>query len=240
MGHQNMESSLSLSYRFRSSWRVISLILVISVVLLGAVLLLHYWKGIPIGNLTRDPITVVRAPPYTGFISQIGIFFWSASAAVCFLSAKVLSRLITVNLKIKCFLIVSGMLTLVLGIDDVFLLHEQFFPYFGVPEKAVLGSYAGFVLFYLVKFYSIILKTEFSLLAMALIFFGLSIILDLLQPHSVYSFLLEDGAKLVGIVSWLGYFFTTAASAIYHNSAQQITAPAAIPLRSDTAGEFGR
>ncbi len=107
-------------------------------------------------------------------------------------------------------------MTLVLGIDDVFLLHEKVFPWFGVPEEAVVGSYAGFVLFYLVKFYSVILKTEYVLLVMALSFFGLSATLDLVQPHG--SYLLEDGAKLVGIVSWLAYFFRTGESAIDHDA----------------------
>ena len=217
-----MESKF-LFERLRSSWRVINLIIAVSAIFLGAVLLLYYWRGIPIGNLTRDPITVAGVPPYTGFISQISIFFWSASAAVCIFSTKVLLEL-QYKIKITRFFLMSGVLTLILGIDDAFLLHEQFFPYFGVPEKVVLGSYGVFLLFYLFKFYKIILKTEFILLVMALIFFGLSIMLDLFQRHGVYSFLLEDGAKLVGIVSWLAYFFRTGVSAIYHKAAQQGTA----------------
>jgi hypothetical protein len=208
----------------RSSWRMIGLILSVSAVLVGVVLLLHFSKGIPYGKLTRDPLTIVGAPLYTGFLSQIGIFFWSASTAVSMISAKVLSRH-PESLKSKRLLFDSGLLTLVLALDDVFLLHEAFFPYFGVPEEAVFVSYAGCMLFYLVRFYSIILKTEYVLLGMALIFFGVSITLDLLEPHGIPPFLFEDGAKLVGIVSWLSYFFRVGVYAVYHNTAQQGAAP---------------
>ena len=203
---------------------MIGLILAVSAVLVGVVLLLHFWKGIPIGRLTRDPTSIVGSPLYTGFLSQIGIFFWSASAAICLFSAKVLSRHPD-SLKIKCFLFVSGLLTLVLGLDDVFLLHEKFFPYLGVPEKAVFVIYAVFVLFYLVRFYSIILKTEYILLGMALVFFGVSVTIDLFQPYGIDRYLFEDGAKLVGIVSWLAYFFRVGAFAVYCNAAQQGAAP---------------
>lgn len=198
---------------------MIGLILAVSAVLLGVVLLLHFWKGIPIGRLTRDPTTIVGSPLYTGFLSQIGIFFWSASAAVCMFSVKVLSRH-TDSLKIKPFLFASGLLTLLLGFDDVFLLHEELLPYFGVPQKAVFISYAGFVPFYVVRFYSIVLKTEYVLLVMALLFFGFSVTLDLFEPPDINPYLFEDGAKLVGIVGWLAYFFRAGTSAVYHDAAQ--------------------
>ena len=156
---------------------MIGLILAVSAVLFGVVLLLHFWKGIPIGRLTRDPVSISKLPIYTGFLSQIGIIFWSASAAISLFSAKVLSRHPD-TLRIKPFLFVSGLLTMLLALDDVFLLHEEFFPYLGVPQNLVFVSYAGFLLFYLIRFYSIILKTEYILLGMALVFFGISITID--------------------------------------------------------------
>lgn len=216
--------SLSLIAQFRSNWQIIGLIIIVSAVLVGTVLFLHFWKGVPIGNLTRDPNTVASAPLYTGFFSQIGVFLWSASAAVCIFGANALSKHPHI-LKIKRFLIISGILTLVLGFDDAFLLHESFFPHFGVPEETVLASYAGFVLFYLVKSYSVILNTEYILLGMALGFFGISCALDLINPQGIDPYLFEDSAKLAGIVSWLAYFFRSATFAIYHDTAQQGAPP---------------
>lgn len=192
----------------------------VSAVLMSVVLLLHFWKGISIDRLTCDPTAVVKAPSYTGFLSQVGILFWSASAAICMFSAKVLSRHPD-NLETKSFLFVSGLLTLVLCLDDVFLLHEQFLlSFFGIPEKVVFIGYAGFMLLYLVRFYSIILNTEYILLGMALVFFAVSIVLDFFDPP-IYLF--EDGAKLVGIVSWLSYFFRVGTFAVCRNTVRQST-----------------
>jgi len=192
----------------------------VSAFLVGIVLLLHFWKGIPIGKLTRDPSDIVGVPFYVGFLSQIGIFFWAASAAVCMFSATVLSKRPD-NIEIKRFLFVSGLLTLVLGLDDIFLLHESVFTYLGVPEKVVFFTYAGFVLLYLLEFYSVILNTEYILLLIALIFFGVSIALDLFYLPGLNPFLFEDGAKIAGIVSWLFYFFRVGIVTISCHVAQQ-------------------
>ena len=199
---------------------MIGLVLAVSASLIGVVLLLHYWEGIPYGKLTRDPAAIFGAPLYIGFLSQIGIFFWSASTAVCIFSAKILSRHPDF-LNIKRFLYVSGLLTLVLGLDDAFLLHEKFFPRIGVDETIVIVIYGGCVLFYLVRFYTTILKTEYMFLGMALIFFGVSITLDFFHVPGLGSYIIEDGAKLVGIVSWLAYFILVAGAAVCRNTTQQ-------------------
>lgn len=220
-----MTSLHYLLVQFRSNYLLISLILAVSAILVGAMLFLHFWKGIPIAKLTRDPIAIGGLPVYTGFLSQIGIFFWSASATVCFFSAKVLLRHADLH-KLKRFLLISALLSLFLGFDDVFLLHEAVFPYhFGIPEKFVYGSYAGFVIFYLFRFYPLILETEFVLLAIALFFFGISVTLDLLPLPFIDPFLLEDGAKLIGIVSWLAYFFQVGKYSVTLNAAQKSTSP---------------
>lgn len=210
--------------RFRSSIPVIGLILAVSAILVGVVLFLHFWKGIPIDKLTGDPTAVGGLPVYTGFLSQIGIFFWSASATVCFFSAKVLSRRADRH-KLKRFLLISALLTLLLGLDDVFLLHEALLPRFGIPEKLVVGSYAGLLLLYLFRFFPLILETEYVLMAIALFFFGLSILLDLWNPPGMDPFLFEDGAKLIGLVSWLAYFFRVGEYSVNLNAAQHRAAP---------------
>ncbi len=218
-----MNSLHYLFVRFRSSLPMIGLILAVSAILIGVVLLLHFWKGIPIGRLTKDPTAFGGLSVYTGFLSQIGIFFWSASATVCFFSATVLSRRADRH-ELKRFLLISALLTLLLGLDDVFLLHEEVLPHFGIPEKLVFGSYAGLFLFYLFRFYPLILETEYVLMAIALFFFGVSIILDLWRPPGINRFLFEDGAKLIGVVSWLAYFFRVGEYSVNHSAARQSAA----------------
>jgi hypothetical protein len=118
------------------------------------------------------------------------------------------------------------MLTLYLGLDDVFLLHEEVFPRFGVPEEVVLSCYPVFMLFYLFWFYPVILKTEYVLLGTALLFFGISVTVDLFDLSDIdLFFLFEDGVKLIGIVSWLAYFFRVGVDVIHRNDALLYAAP---------------
>lgn len=217
-----MKTLLSPLMQFKLTWSVIGSILVVSAFLIGVVVLLHYWKLIPFGVLTRDAASTVGFPIYTGFLSQVGILCWAASAAVCLFCAKILSKN-KEDSETKYFLFASGLLTVALGIDDTFLFHEELFPYFGVPQKIVEVGYIVFVLFYLIKFFSTILKTEYLLLAMALGFFGSSVALDLFADHydlhvilGMDENLLEDSVKLIGIVSWLTYFFRTGTATLCH------------------------
>ena len=72
-------------------------------------------------------------------------------------------------------------------------------------------GYAGVGLFYTVRFYRVILDTEYLLLLLALFLLGISASLDVVWDQHIISipsrieFLVEDGAKFTGIVSWLVY-----------------------------------
>lgn len=228
-----MKSSTSLVVQLRANWPVIGSILVVSAALVGAVLLLYFWKRIPIGYLTRDVTAIGKLPFYTGFLSQISILLWAAAAAVCIFSVKALSTCLG-NDRIKAFLFASALLTLVLGLDDAFQLHEEVFPHFvGVTEKLIVATYALLMLVYLIEFRSTILKTDYILFGMALGFLGLSAAIDMVDLRSINPFLFqtsaqtlyEDSAKLVGIMSWLAYFFRVGVTAVCINIPWQDTVP---------------
>lgn len=201
-----MKKSLAL---WRSSWPIFVLIFVVSTLFIGIAWVLHVWKGIPLNILTRDPIAVIGAPLYTGFLSQIGIFFWAASAAVSLFGAQTLSENQDKQ-EFKRFLFISGLFSLFLGLDDIFLIHVQLFRYLGVSEIAVFMVYAGALIAYLFRFRAIILKTEYVFLGTALFFFSVSIGFDLLFYLGLDETIFEDAAKLVGIITWLAYFFRSA------------------------------
>jgi len=191
--------------------RLIYIVLTVSAILMGLVIFLHLWKGVPINRLTQDPTIIGGLAAYAGFLSQTGIFFWSATATLCFFSVTLLSDCMEQR-ELRLFLLVSGLLTLLLGLDDAFLLHESVLPYFGIPQNFVLGSYVVFVMLYLLRFHQIIFQTDYILLAIALSFFGISVILDVLNPPVINPLFFEDGSKLVGIVSWLAYFLSVGLS----------------------------
>lgn len=162
-------------------------------------------RGIAIGFLTRDPNAICGNPYYAGFISQIGIFFWAAAAAICLFTYYILAKQSTKS-EFPPLLLFAGLFTFVLALDDVFQMHEAVFPSIGIPEKLVLIIYMSMIVLFLVKFKNLILKTNFLLLLMALFFFGMSIIVDVFLLFQTIRHLLEDGFKLAGIVTWAFYF----------------------------------
>lgn len=196
--------ALRLREQVASIWLSIIVALTVSAIPIILAVAIHIWKGTDYGNLTRDPVAVADVPIWTGFISQIGIFFWAAAAMVCLFSSVVLPRT-PKNARIRLFFFASGALTLLLGLDDAFLLHEEVFPRLGVPEHAVYAAYVGAVMYYLVAFRVTIGDSEFLLLGIALSGFALSVLSDLVAGP----FLFEDGVKLLGIVTWLTYYART-------------------------------
>jgi hypothetical protein len=199
----------------RWNWAAAGLVLCVAAVLIGAALALHFWKGVALADLTRDPVTTFQAAPYVGLLSQVGILLWAAAATVCLFGARMLAGRAGVA-DVKRFLFVSGLLTLVLGLDDAFLFHEEFVPRVGVPQGLVFVVYGALLVLYAWRFAPVILKTEFALLVAALAAFGVSLAVDVAHPEVLGRYLLfvEDGAKLVGTLFWLAYFARTGASAI--------------------------
>ncbi|MBN2350700.1 MAG: hypothetical protein JXJ22_17820 [Bacteroidales bacterium] len=191
--------------QLRSNYTVIFGMLILSAVLVGLVYFVHIWKNVPTENLTRDPNSIAKLPFYNGFLSQVGLFLWAATAAITLFYAYILSKQATAR-KLRIFLGFSGAITLMLGFDDAFLLHEEFFPGMGIPEKLVIFSYLLIIIFYLISFRTTILNSEFILLAIAFLFFGISVIIDKPGTTGFQFILIEDGSKLTGILFWLFYF----------------------------------
>lgn len=193
-----------------ASRHAIVLIVIFASIPIGLTWLIHLIKGVPVGDLTRDPLAVLDAHIYTGFLSQLGIFGWAGAAAVCIFSAHLLPVL-PGAMETRRFLSVAAAVTLTLGLDDVFLLHEQFFPYHvGIHEHVVYVAYVSFVTYFLARFRATILATEYLLLLLALSLFAVSVLSDIADGPLLF----EDGAKFAGIVAWFAYFFRTADVAI--------------------------
>jgi hypothetical protein len=185
--------------------------------LLGLVVV-NRLAGIPIAFLTRDPITAITddAPCYAGCVSNLGILVWCSAAAVALFSGWFVYRN-SVHREWALFLIASGVATAGLMLDDLFMLHEEVLPdHFGMPQIAVYGLYASLALAYLLRFHNTIFRTDYLLLLTAVCLFAVSISMDLLPFDDFYvpfiaadflgRHLVEDGAKLLGIVSWSAYF----------------------------------
>jgi hypothetical protein len=187
---------------------VLGLSYLLLLALLASVAAISEYFHVPVSKFTRDPTQILNGHPFTGILSNIGILFWCSTAAICFFSAAIQWK--SKRSESLKFLLFSGMISLLLLLDDLFLLHEIIFPkYLFLTETTVYLVYIFIIIIYLVKFKHDILKADYMLLYFALGFFSLSIFSDVFLMEENYIFLLEDGFKLFGIVSWFLFFVRT-------------------------------
>jgi len=210
-----MKPSSALAAQFRAILPMVGLISLVSAAGVGVVLLIHVWKGAPVGALVRDPTAYAEIPFYTGFLSSLGVVFWSATTAVCLFSARQLARR-PEQAETARFLLASGLLTLLLTVDDLYLLHDEVFLFhLGQPERRTFAVYAALTIAYLIRFRRFIFQTEFLLFGLALGCFATSVLVDIMYlPGYGINLLLEEGPKFAGIVTWLAYFVRVSGNAI--------------------------
>lgn len=191
--------------------------------LLIFVTLISFHEKAAIGFFTKDPGAILTSQeftasisyilsPFVGIISQIGILCWSMTASLCIFCSAIIYQKKYISNNLAYFLRFFGFITLILLLDDLFLLHEFILPRFlKIPEKLTYLCYGSLVLWGLIRFKSVILQTEWIILLLSLLWFGCSIFIDLFPVLDYFKdleYLLEDGFKLFGIVSWFYYFLT--------------------------------
>ncbi|WP_298894187.1 hypothetical protein [uncultured Psychroserpens sp.] len=181
-------------------------VFVFSLSVISIVLYVHYSKNIALETLTDDPAVIAQLPAYIGMLSQFGIFLWAATAAICVFCSQLVK-----NKRLKAFVISSALISMLLGFDDVFMLHESVLPSLGIPQKIVYLSYLVIISVYALTFFKVLLRTDYLLLLCAFFWFGASLFVDnfFYESSPYITKLLEDGAKFIGIVSWLFYFART-------------------------------
>ncbi len=163
---------------------------------------------VPVSTLMRDPAAIAGLPSYTGALSNLGVLLWCATASVCLFAALVLTRVGSLPRE-RGLLLGAGLLSGVLMLDDLFQVHEVAARLLGVPDSLISAFYAALLAGLLLRFAPEIKRSNYALLLVALGFFALSLTVDALDPKALIGsryHLLEDGPKLLGIVSWLGYY----------------------------------
>ncbi|KAI9133842.1 hypothetical protein [Acaryochloris sp. CCMEE 5410] len=165
---------------------------------------------IPITTFTRDPAVIGNINPLAGIASHLGVLVLTASGAICIFSWAALQPTRSTK-KFSLFLLGLGIFSLLLGLDDLFMLHESIYPrLFRVSENVILLIYGLLAIGGIVKYWRTILQTDYFIFGVALIFFALSLIVDAF-PELIeamigqWRILFEDGFKLLGIIGWFGY-----------------------------------
>jgi hypothetical protein len=181
---------------------------VLGILILGMVVFVRYIYEIPVAELTRDPVQLLNGRPYTGMLSNLGIIIWSATAGIC-LFVVILNLSYPELKRVRRFFLLAFILTLVLLLDDLFLLHDVILPEdLNLSENYLYAVYGILSLIFIIYFSRDILQTPYLLLVAAVIFFGFSISVDTIVKYFSlqHGFILEDGSKFLGIISWGTYF----------------------------------
>ena len=157
-----------------------------------------------------NPILVVRDLALTcgyhigvGMISNIGILLWASSGAITlFVSISKLAER-----EIAKLLLMGGIFSAILCIDDFFLLHDR---YLG-PDFLNI-TYLTMTILMLIKFWKVLLKIKILPLIISLLFLSLSVFLDsilqqLLSENYELIQLYEEFFKFLGIACWLNFWW---------------------------------
>lgn len=204
----------------KSDARILGLGAIPAMLVLAVAFLAHRLTGVEFSHLSSDPQAIAKSPWYLGVISNIGVVIWSATAAICLFTGYVERR----ARPEAGFLRAAGWLTLILLADDLLMIHEKLAPSIGLNERVVLAGYLAVFGWWMMAFRLQLIERNPLALAAIFGFFGVSILSDQLVSGG---YVLEDGAKLLGISTWCAYFTTAAAAHIRHGAQSKD----AIPLR---------
>lgn len=150
----------------------------------------------------RDPAAITGARWFIGIQSTVGGMLWVAAGAVCLFGGGFLRRASAMRREAG-FLVAAGVFSLWLGLDDLFMLHDELLPLIGIPEAVPYTLYLALCGICTVRFWRVILRANVLLLVGAGVGLGTSLLID--QFFDSHFF--EDGTKFYGIVFWAAYLW---------------------------------
>ncbi|MFM7015191.1 MAG: hypothetical protein ACKOX3_02580 [Bacteroidota bacterium] len=191
-----------------------------AVLLPFSIMFIVFWIGksnnVEVSDLTRDTAAVLHGHPYDGMISMLGLFLWSASAAICYLTYRVIKDGSSTAKNIFLF---GGALSLFLGFDDAFQLHEEVFIHaFPFAEKLFYLVYMGSIAGYFLLQWKKLFETKILFWVGAMFFFFASMVLDNVDPFVSHQVYYEDCCKFAGIFLWFVYYANTSYTELRKNN----------------------
>lgn len=173
----------------------------------GSIIMLQS-NGFTSKEILQDTAQQLDVSSFLGFLSNIGVWLWISATSISFFT--LISRKKELTKKLKELLLLSGIISLLLGVDDFFMLHDRY-----LDQKLFYSFYILITGTILLRHYKNILKIEgFAFFVMGGLL-ALSILTDLTQyrlPMAIEtSQTFEEGFKFVGAATWL-YFVGKVAS----------------------------
>lgn len=199
-------------YRDEAVMPAVLMLVQLSVLLLLATLVAAAaWLDVPASAFVRDPAAIAGINPLNGLVSHLGAILWSATAGISLFTA-----LLCASTEARGLFLYFGTFTVLLLLDDVFMLHEAVLPaVLGLPEPTLYLLYGAILLYGLLRYHRALRWRAAPLLGTACACFGFAAGLDILVESAAdWAFWLEDGAKLLGIANWCAGFAVIAADTL--------------------------
>jgi hypothetical protein len=181
----------------------------------------------PIWKLAKDPSEVMNFPSYIGMLSNWGVLLWMTAAAICLFTAMIMRRSGDSS-QARQFIFTSGILSLILAVDDLYRLHDWLLPrmlhisefFFYLLYLVLIAGYLFLSLRQIHRYEYILFWISTSLLAISRRMF---LPIPFLNAYMTTG----DMLKYFGIVFWLAFFYRTASHEI--SSLIQQPKPGATP-----------
>jgi hypothetical protein len=166
--------------------------------------------GEPVSNLTRDAVAVADLPWYTGSVSLFTGMVWAVASALSYFVAWAMPP-------VRRQMLALGVFAMWLAADDSMLIHDQIGPGHGVPEALFGPIYLVLALVVLRELLRSRSRVTTIVFALGTALLGMSEAFDVVFHNS--SFILEDGAKLLGALVWATIPVITYAQATHKQQA---------------------
>lgn len=190
--HDNEDGKIALQW----SWREFNHLLfagLFGCLAIALVALASQLLGEPAAVFTREPQRALNGAYYVGSFSNLGGLVWFGAAAIMSFAAslKPLDR---------GALILAALVTWAMGLDDVFMLHDEVYPKLYLHERVVSALYFGAIGVIILRYYRQLSRSTLVGIAVTVFFWVLSVVFDLFLRG--FGQLPEDGSKFIGLVVW--------------------------------------
>ncbi len=178
---------------------------------------LHH-NGFHTMEIIRDFAQQMDESSFLGFLSSIGTWLWVSAAAISFFGFFTI-KANKIN-KHRELLFLLGVFSLLLAIDDFFMIHDRY-----IDQNICYGTYAVLAIAMLIRHYKTIIEINGFGFIFAGTLLALSIFTDLIQDYLPFRYsniqIVEEGFKFTGAATWL-YFVALVASYQFNNKIQKI------------------
>jgi hypothetical protein len=202
----------------RRGLRVGSLIVLMTGAILVVLYLATRLAGISFTDLSRDAAATLDGPWYTGALSNSAVAVLLVGAGIAIFSAGLLPSLESKSR--KGLLVALALVVIVVAADDLFMLHEDVFPLVGVGSVMSFALYGVALLAVLWIWRRVIVEsTDWIFLALGALAMGFSVFIDVVLEERLFTLpisgeLIEDPAKILGMVFMSYYLVVTSRQAI--------------------------